>query len=75
MRAKQDILTAEDHNVIGGLGSAVAEHLVAHKFAPLEVVGVPDRFGESGQADEMLDVMRLSAKYIVEAAKQAISRK
>jgi len=69
------IVTAEDHNVIGGLGSAVAEHLVANKFAPVEMVGVPDRFGESGQADEMLDVMELSAKYIVEAAKQAISRK
>ena len=69
------IVTAEDHNVIGGLGSAVAEHLVANKFAPLEMVGVPDRFGESGQADEMLDVMKLSAKYIVEAAKKAISRK
>jgi transketolase C-terminal domain/subunit len=39
------------------------------------MVGVPDRFGESGQADEMLDVMKLSAKYIVEAAKKAISRK
>ena len=69
------IVTAEDHNVIGGLGSAVAEHLVANKFAPLEMVGVPDRFGESGQADEMLDVMKLSAKYIVAAAKKAISRK
>jgi len=69
------LVTAEDHNVIGGLGSAVAEHLVANTFAPLEMVGVPDRFGESGQADEMLDVMKLSAKYIAEAAKKAISRK
>jgi len=69
------LVTAEDHNVIGGLGSAVAEHLVANAFAPLEMVGVPDRFGESGQADEMLDVMKLSAKYIAEAAKKAISRK
>ena len=38
------LVTAEDHNVIGGLGSAVAEHLVANTFAPLEMVGVPDRF-------------------------------
>ena len=69
------LVTAEDHNVIGGLGSAVAEHLVANTFAPLEMVGVPDRFGESGQADEMLEVMNLSSPYIAVAARKAISRK
>lgn len=69
------LVTAEDHNVIGGLGSAVAEHLVSNTFAPLEIVGVPDRFGESGQADEMLEVMQISAHYIALAAKKAISRK
>ena len=69
------LVTAEDHNVIGGLGSAVAEHLVANTFAPLEMVGVQDRFGESGQADEMLEVMKISAQYIALAAKKAISRK
>ncbi|MDA8838330.1 hypothetical protein N9V20_03045 [Candidatus Poseidoniales archaeon] len=69
------LVTAEDHNVIGGLGSAVAEHLVANTFAPLEMVGVPDRFGESGQADEMLEVMNISSPYIAVAARKAISRK
>ncbi|MDG1556959.1 MAG: transketolase C-terminal domain-containing protein [Candidatus Poseidoniaceae archaeon] len=69
------LVTAEDHNVIGGLGSAVAEHLVANTFAPLEMVGVPDRFGESGQADEMLEVMNISSPYIADAARKAISRK
>ena len=69
------LVTAEDHNVIGGLGSAVAEYIVANSFAPLEMVGVPDRFGESGQADEMLEVMGISAPYIANAAKEAISRK
>ena len=69
------IVTAEDHNVIGGLGGAVAEHLTANKYAPLERVGVQDRFGESGQADEMLDVMKISSGYIVEAAIRAILRK
>ena len=69
------LVTAEDHNVIGGLGSAVAEHLVANTFAPLEMVGVQDRFGESGQADEMLEVMQISAHYIALAAKKSISRK
>ena len=69
------LVTAEDHNVIGGLGSAVAEHIVANTFAPLEMVGVPDRFGESGQADEMLEVMNISSPYIADAARKAISRK
>jgi transketolase len=69
------IVTAEDHNVIGGLGGAVAEHLVTNKYAPLEMVGVADRFGESGQSDEMLEVMKLNAKYIEQAAQRAIARK
>ena len=69
------IVTAEDHSVIGGLGGAVAEHLTANTFAPLERVGVQDRFGESGQADEMLDVMQISAPYIAAAAKRAMARK
>ncbi|MDE0857615.1 MAG: hypothetical protein OSA38_03510 [Candidatus Poseidoniaceae archaeon] len=69
------VVTAEDHNIIGGLGGAVAEHLVSNQPAPLERVGVPDRFGESGQADEMLEVMKLSAPHIAAAAQKAIQRK
>jgi transketolase len=69
------IVTAEDHNVIGGLSGAVAEHLVTNKYAPLEMVGVADRFGESGQSDEMLEVMKLNSKYIEQAAQRAIARK
>ncbi len=69
------IVTAEDHNIIGGLGGAVAEHLTANTYAPLERVGVQDRFGESGQADEMLEVMQISAPYIAAAAKRSIARK
>ncbi len=69
------IVTAEDHSVIGGLGGAVAEHLTANTFAPLERVGVQDRFGESGQSDEILEVMQISAPFIADAAKRAIARK
>ena len=69
------IVTAEDHNVIGGLGGAVAEHLVKNTFAPLEMVGVEDRFGESGQSDEMLEVMQINSKYIEQAAHRAMARK
>ena len=69
------IVTAEDHNIIGGLGGAVAEHLTANTYAPLERVGVKDRFGESGEADQMLEVMEISAPYIAEAALRAVARK
>ena len=69
------IVTAEDHSVIGGLGGAVAEHLSASSCTPLERVGVNDRFGESGQANEMLEIMELSSPHIVKAAQRAISRK
>lgn len=69
------IVTAEDHSIIGGLGGAVAEHLSGSTSTPLERVGVKDRFGESGQADEMLELMELSSPHIVEAAMRAIQRK
>ena len=69
------IVTAEDHSVIGGLGGAVAEHLSASSCTPLERVGVRDRFGESGQADEMLELMELSAPHIEKAALRAMERK
>ena len=69
------IVTAEDHNIIGGLGGSVAEFLSSTIPIPLERVGVKDRFGESGQADEMLDLMEISAPFIVAAAKRAINRK
>ena len=69
------IVTAEDHSIIGGLGGAVAEHLSGSTSTPLERVGVKDRFGESGQADEMLELMELSSPHIVKAALRAIQRK
>ena len=69
------IVTAEDHSIIGGLGSAVAEYLSSNVPKPLERVGVKDRFGESGQADEMLELMEISSPFIAEAAIRAINRK
>ena len=69
------IVTAEDHSVIGGLGGSVAEYLSSNIPIPLERVGVNDRFGESGQADEMLELMGISAPYITKSATRAINRK
>ena len=68
-------VTAEDHSVIGGLGSAVAEYVVSNSVVPIEMVGVKDRFGESGGSDELLQLLGMKSGHIVEAAKQAISRK
>ena len=69
------IVTAEDHSIIGGLGGAVAEYLSSNIPIILERVGVNDRFGESGQADEMLELMEISAPYIAKSAIRAINRK
>ena len=49
------IFTVEEHSIIGGLGSAVAEVLAEHPGAPVYRIGVRDHFGESGVADELLE--------------------
>jgi transketolase len=69
------IITAEEHNIIGGLGSAVAEVLVENYPAVMERVGVRDTFGESGDGDELLRKYGLTSEKIAEAAKKAVSRK
>ena len=69
------MVTAEDHSIIGGLGGAVAEHLISARPVPLERVGVQDRFGESAQAEEMLEMMGLTAPDVAAAAHRAIGRK
>ena len=69
------IVTAEEHSVIGGLGSAVAEHLSEKRPTPIKRVGVEDVFGMSGPAVELLDLFGLNAANICEKAKQAIAMK
>jgi transketolase len=69
------VVTAEDHSIIGGLGGAVAEHLISTRPVPMERIGVQDRFGESAGAEEMLEMMGLKSHHIVDAAKRAIARK
>ncbi|MDR0334625.1 MAG: transketolase family protein [Methanomassiliicoccaceae archaeon] len=68
-------VTAEEHSVIGGLGSAVAECLAANLPAPLERVGVKDTFGESGDPNDLMRKYGLTADNIIEAAENAIKRK
>ncbi len=69
------IVTAEEHSVIGGLGSAVCDVTAEKCPVPVLKVGVRDTFGKSGPANELLDVFGLRAKDIVEAAKKAIASK
>lgn len=69
------IVTCEEHSIIGGLGSAVAEAVVENAPVPLERVGVLDVFGESGTPDALLAKYKLTVADIVAAAKRVVSRK
>ena len=69
------IVTAEDHSIIGGLGGAVAEFLSENSPVPLERIGIKDRFGESGNAEELYKKFGLTAESIADAAKKAVNRK
>lgn len=64
------IVTAEEHSVIGGLGSAVAEVVVKNCPVPVEMVGQKDVFGESGKPDELLKKYGMTAGDIAEAARK-----
>jgi len=74
-RETRAIVTAEEHNIIGGLGSAVAEVLAESYPTVMERVGVRDSFGESGNSDDLLKKYGLTSEKIVEAARRAIERR
>ena len=69
------IVTAENHQVKCGLGSAVANVVIQNNPVPMEMVGVQDRFGQVGAESFLREEYGLTAAHIVEAAKKAISRK
>lgn len=76
LRAARDtggIVTVEEHNILGGLGEAVAALVSAHQPCPVRRVGVQDVFGESGQAAELLDKYHLRAVDVMYAATDLIS--
>lgn len=64
------IVTAEEHSVIGGLGSAVADVLVKNWPAKVKMVGQQDTFGESGKPEELKEKYGMTAAHIVEAVKE-----
>jgi len=69
------VVTIEEHQAMGGMGSAVSEILSQNYPAPMEIIGVKDRFGESGEPSELLEKFGLTAQNIIESAKKAIKRK
>lgn len=69
------VVTAEEHNFLGGLGESVARTLVQHQPAPQEFVATMDTFGESGTPEQLMEKYGLNAAAIVKASEKVIKRK
>jgi transketolase len=69
------IVTAEEHNIYGGLGSAVAEVLIEELPVPMKRIGVRDTFAESGDYDVLLEKHGLGVSHIIDAVKEVLKRK
>ncbi|GGX10907.1 transketolase family protein [Aquimarina muelleri] len=69
------IVTAEEHNILGGLGESVARVLAQHHPVPQEFIGTNDTFGESGTPDQLMEKYGLNATSINEAVQKVIKRK
>ncbi len=69
------IVTVEEHQVAGGLGSVVAECVVKHYPVPIEFIGVKDQFGQSGTPDELIEHYGMGEKDIKQAVKKVLLRK
>jgi len=68
-------VTAEEHQIFGGMGESIAAILASHKPAPVEYIGVNDRFGESGTPEGLMEKYGLNAANIVIAAQKVMKRK
>jgi len=69
------IVTVEEHQVTGGMGSAIAEILARNYPVPMEFIGVQNRFGESGEPNELIEHFGMGVNHIKEAVKRAMARK
>ncbi len=69
------IVTIEEHQIHGGMGSAVAECLAENYPVPQEFVGVHDQFGQSGKPDELIELYGMGVEHIKAAAKKVLKRK
>ena len=67
------LVTVEEHQVAGGLGSAVAEHVSATNPKRVIRIGVQDSFGESGEAEELIAHFGMDSESIIEAVRNAVN--
>lgn len=75
VRKTKAVVTVEEHQIAGGMGSAVCEMLSQNFPVPVEMVGVNDSFGESGEPNELWNAFGLSHPHIIEAVKKVLQRK
>ena len=75
LRKTRCVVTAEEHNILGGLGESVSRVLALHEPAPQEFVAVNDSFGESGTPEQLMEKYRLNSAAIVEAVHRVMKRK
>jgi transketolase len=69
------IVTAEEHNILGGLGESISRVMALHKPTPQEFVAVNDSFGESGTPEQLMEKYRLNSAAIIEAVEKVMKRK
>ena len=69
------VVTVEEHQVAGGMGSAVAEFLARTYPVPMEFIGVQNRFGESGPPNDLIEHFGMGVAHIKDAVKKVITRK
>ena len=69
------ILTAEEHQIFGGMGSAVAELICENNPVPMKLLGVKDSFGKSGESEELLQAFGLTSEAIVKESKELLKKK
>ncbi len=74
-RKTKCVVTAEEHNFLGGLGESIAGVLSRHLPTPIEMVAVQDTFGESGEPAQLMEKYGLSANHVIAAVEKAMSRK
>ncbi|MEX0910173.1 MAG: transketolase family protein [Candidatus Paceibacterota bacterium] len=69
------VVTIEEHQIAGGMGSSVAEFLIGHKPVPMAIMGIKDDFGQSGEPAELLDHYGLGVEDIIKTVKEVVTRK
>lgn len=74
-RQTKAIVTVEDHSVFGGLGSAVSEVIVQNNPVPMKIIGINDRFGQSGSAKKLLEEYGLTVENIVKNVELLVKAK